>query len=82
LLGVDDGAYWSQIHKQLDFKDIRDSMIKCAVFGATVSWIAVYQGYHAAPTSEGVSRATTTTVVVSSLAVLALNFILTAFMFK
>jgi phospholipid/cholesterol/gamma-HCH transport system permease protein len=52
------------------------------VFGAAISWIAVYQGYHAAPTSEGVSRATTSTVVVSSLAVLALDFVLTAFMFK
>ena len=49
--------------------------------GAAVSWIAVYQGYHADPTSEGVSRATTSTVVVSSLAILALDFILTAFMF-
>jgi phospholipid/cholesterol/gamma-HCH transport system permease protein len=47
-----------------------------------VNWIALYQGYHAAPTSEGVSRATTSTVVVSSLAILALDFILTAFMFR
>ena len=52
------------------------------VFGFTVSWIAVYQGYTATPNAEGVSRATTSTVVVSSLAILALNFILTAFMFK
>ncbi|MES2488386.1 MAG: lipid asymmetry maintenance ABC transporter permease subunit MlaE [Pseudomonadota bacterium] len=81
LLGVDDGAYWSQIHSSLHWEDIRDSLVKSAVFGAAVSWIAVYQGYHAAPTSEGVSRATTSTVVVSSLAILALDFILTAFMF-
>ena len=81
LLGVDDGAYWSQIHSSLHWEDIRDSLIKSAVFGAAISWIAVYQGYHAAPTSEGVSRATTSTVVVSSLAILALDFILTAFMF-
>lgn len=81
LLGVDDGAYWSQIHSSLHWDDIRDSLIKSAVFGAAVSWIAVYQGYHADPTSEGVSRATTSTVVVSSLAILALDFILTAFMF-
>ena len=81
LLGVDDGAYWSQIHSSLHWEDIRDSLIKSAVFGAAVSWIAVYQGYHADPTSEGVSRATTSTVVVSSLAILALDFILTAFMF-
>ncbi|TXH04336.1 MAG: lipid asymmetry maintenance ABC transporter permease subunit MlaE [Nevskiaceae bacterium] len=82
LLGVDDGAYWSQIHAKLHWDDIRDSLIKSVVFGAAVSWIAVYQGYHAAPTSEGVSRATTSTVVVSSLAILALDFILTAFMFR
>lgn len=81
LLGVDDGAYWSQIHSSLHWEDIRDSLVKSTVFGAAVSWIAVYQGYHADPTSEGVSRATTSTVVVSSLAILALDFILTAFMF-
>lgn len=81
LLGVDDGAYWSQIHSSLHWEDIRDSLVKSTVFGAAVSWIAVYQGYHAEPTSEGVSRATTSTVVVSSLAILALDFILTAFMF-
>lgn len=81
LLGVDDGAYWSQIHSSLHWEDIRDSLVKSAVFGAAISWIAVYQGYHADPTSEGVSRATTSTVVVSSLAILALDFILTAFMF-
>ena len=81
LLGVDDGAYWSQIHSSLHWEDVRDSLVKSAVFGAAISWIAVYQGYHAAPTSEGVSRATTSTVVVSSLAILALDFILTAFMF-
>jgi phospholipid/cholesterol/gamma-HCH transport system permease protein len=82
LLGVDGGAYWSQIHQKLHPHDIVESLVKSLVFGATVSWIAVYQGYHAAPTSEGVSRATTSTVVISSLAVLALNFVLTAFMFR
>lgn len=81
VLGVDSGAYWSQIHANVDFQDIRDSMVKSLVFGTAVSWIAVYQGYFAAPTSEGVSRATTSTVVVSSLAILGLDFILTAFMF-
>lgn len=81
LLGVDDGAYWSQIHSKLAWGDIHDSLVKTLVFGAAISWIAVYQGYHAEPTSEGVSRATTSTVVVSSLAILALDFILTAFMF-
>ncbi len=81
LLGVDAGSYWSQIHKSMHGRDIRDMLIKSGFFGIAVSWIAVYQGYHAAPTSEGVSRATTSTVVVSSLAILALDFVLTAFMF-
>lgn len=82
LLGVDPGAYWSQIHSSLVPLDIWQSLIKSVVFGATVSWIAVYQGYHAAPNSEGVSNATTTTVVASSLAILGLDFVLTAFMFR
>jgi phospholipid/cholesterol/gamma-HCH transport system permease protein len=81
VLGVDSGAYWSQIHAQVNVQDIRDSLLKSLVFGTAVSWIAVYQGYFAAPTSEGVSRATTSTVVVSSLAILGLDFIMTAFMF-
>ncbi|MDE2148826.1 MAG: lipid asymmetry maintenance ABC transporter permease subunit MlaE [Gammaproteobacteria bacterium] len=81
-LGVDPGAYWSQIHQGVEVLDIRQSLIKSLVFGATVSWIAVFQGYHSAPTSEGVSRATTSTVVMSSLAILALDFVLTAFMFS
>jgi len=81
LLGVDSGSYWSQIRSSVELEDIRQMLIKALAFGFTVSWIAVYQGYHAAPTSEGVSRATTGTVVVSSLAILALDFVLTAFMF-
>ncbi|HEY0917236.1 MAG TPA: lipid asymmetry maintenance ABC transporter permease subunit MlaE [Solimonas sp.] len=82
LLGVDAGSYWSQIRASTEIADIQQMLIKAGVFGFTVSWIAVYQGYHAAPTSEGVSRATTGTVVVSSLAILALDFVLTAFMFR
>jgi len=81
LLGVDAGSYWAGIREVLEVTDIRDALIKSLVFGAACSWIAVYQGYHAAPTSAGVSRATTNTVVISSLAILALDFILTAFMF-
>ena len=81
LLGVDSGSYWSQIRSSVEVTDIVQSFFKALVFGAAISWIAVYQGYHAAPTSEGVSRATTSTVVVSSLSILALDFILTAFMF-
>jgi len=82
LLGVDAGSYWVQIKQAMHGRDIRDMLIKSSVFGFAVSWIAVYQGYHAAPTSEGVSRATTSTVVVSSLAILALDVVLTAFMFR
>lgn len=82
LLGVDAGSYWSQIRSSVELDDIRDGLVKAFVFGVAISWIAVYQGFHAEPTSEGVSRATTSTVVISSLSILALDFILTAFMFK
>ena len=82
MLGVDDGAFWSQMQASVDFKeDILNGVIKSVVFGFVVTWIAVFQGYDAAPTAEGVSRATTNTVVYSSLAVLILDFILTALMF-
>ena len=80
LLGVDAGSYWAGIHQSLEFEDIREAMIKSLVFGLACSWIAVYQGYHAEPTSGGVARATTNTVVISSLSVLALDFVLTALM--
>lgn len=82
LLNVDAGSYWAQIHNAMHGRDIRDMLIKSTVFGVAVSWIAVYQGFHAAPTSQGVSRATTSTVVISSLAILALDVVLTAFMFR
>ncbi|GMV68112.1 MAG: ABC transporter permease [Pseudomonadota bacterium] len=82
LLGVDAGAYWGQIQNAATFEDdVLNGIIKSLVFGIVVSWIAVYQGYHAQPTSEGVSRATTSTVVVSSLAILGLDFVLTGLMF-
>lgn len=82
LLGVDEGAYWSQIQAKVDFDDdILNGVIKSIVFGVVITWIAVFEGYDATPTSEGVSRATTRTVVHSSLAVLGLDFILTALMF-
>ena len=83
LLGVDSGAYWSQMQGGVDFyDDILNGVIKSAVFGVIVSWIAVFEGYDAVPTSEGVSRATNRTVEYSSLAVLVLDFVLTALMFK
>jgi phospholipid/cholesterol/gamma-HCH transport system permease protein len=82
LLGVDDGAYWSQIQAKIDFdEDVVNGVIKTIVFGFVVTWIALFQGYDATPTSDGVSRATTRTVVHSALAVLALDFVLTALMF-
>ncbi len=82
LLGVDDGAYWSQMQANVDFySDILNGVLKSFVFGIVVTWIAIFEGNDALPTSEGVSRATTRTVVHSSLAVLGLDFILTALMF-
>jgi phospholipid/cholesterol/gamma-HCH transport system permease protein len=82
MLGVDDGAFWSQMQASVDFKeDILNGVIKSVAFGFVATWIAVFQGYDAVPTTEGVSRATTNTVVYSALAVLLLDFILTALMF-
>ncbi|MFO7594428.1 MAG: lipid asymmetry maintenance ABC transporter permease subunit MlaE [Pseudomonadota bacterium] len=82
LLGVDEGAYWSQIQSSVDFHDdVINGVIKTVVFGVVAGWIAIFEGYDATPTSEGVSRATTRTVVHTSLAVLGLDFILTALMF-
>jgi phospholipid/cholesterol/gamma-HCH transport system permease protein len=82
MLGVDDGAYWSQMQAKIDFSgDIVNGIIKSVVFGFVATWIALFEGYDAIPTSEGVSRATTNTVVISSLAILAMDFILTALMF-
>lgn len=83
LLGVDSGAFWSQMQSGVGFhEDVLNGVIKSLVFGVVVTWIAVFQGYESIPTSEGVSRATNRTVVYSSLAVLALDFIMTALMFK
>ena len=82
LLGVDDGAFWSQMQAKIDLhEDIYNGVIKSIVFGVVCSWIALFQGYDAVPTSAGVSRATTRTVVHSALAVLGLDFVLTALMF-
>jgi len=82
LLGVDDGAFWSQMQAKVDWReDVLNGIIKSIVFGIVVTWIAVYEGYDAVPTTEGVSRATTRTVVYASLAVLGLDFVLTALMF-
>lgn len=83
MLGVDDGAFWAQMQASVEIReDILNGVIKSLVFGVAVTWIAVFEGYDTLPTSEGIGRATTRTVVNSSLAVLALDFILTALMFN
>jgi len=82
LIGVDEGLFWSRMQSGVDFyDDIVNGVIKSIVFGFVVTWIAVFEGYDCVPTSEGVARATTRTVVNSSLAVLGLDFILTSLMF-
>jgi phospholipid/cholesterol/gamma-HCH transport system permease protein len=81
VIGVDAGAFWSQMQANVDWRfDILNGAIKSVVFGVACTMIALFEGYDAPPTAEGVSRATTRTVVTSSLAVLALDFILTSFM--
>jgi phospholipid/cholesterol/gamma-HCH transport system permease protein len=81
LLGIDDGAFWSQMQANVDFReDIVNGVLKSVVFGIACTIIALFEGYDAPPTAEGVSRATTRTVVNSSLAVLGLDFVLTSFM--
>jgi len=82
LLGLDDGAFWSQMQAGIDaHQDVYNGAVKSLVFGIMVTWIALFQGYDAVPTSDGVSRATTRSVVHSALAVLGLDFVLTALMF-
>ena len=83
MIGVDAGSFWSQMQGGVDvWRDVGNGVIKSLVFGVTVTFIALYQGFEAQPTPEGVSRATTRTVVVGSLAVLGLDFLLTAWMFS
>ncbi|GJM07400.1 MAG: ABC transporter permease [marine bacterium B5-7] len=80
-LGIDAGTFWSNMQHAVEFRnDILSGVIKSVVFGFVVTWIAVYQGFDAVPTSEGISRATTRTVVYSSLAILGLDFVLTTLM--
>ena len=82
LLGVDGSAYWGQMQAGVDvWSDVGNSLVKGLVFGIAVTFIALLQGYQATPTPEGVARATTRTVVMASLAVLGLDFVLTALMF-
>ena len=80
--GIDHGSFWATMQSSVELgQDIGNSMIKSLAFAITVTWIALFNGYDAIPTSEGISRATTRTVVHSSLAVLGLDFVLTALMF-
>ena len=83
LIGVDEGSFWSQMQDAVDFQhDVMNGVLKSFVFGVAVTAIALFEGFDAPPTAEGVSGATTRTVVQSSLAILMLDFILTAFMFQ
>lgn len=83
MIGVDEGAFWSQMQGGVDvWNDIANGVLKSVVFGIAVTFVALYQGYEAKPTPEGVSRATTRTVVIASLMVLGLDFLLTALMFS
>jgi phospholipid/cholesterol/gamma-HCH transport system permease protein len=83
MIGVDPGAFWSQMQNGVDvWADVGNGMLKSLVFGLTVTFVALLQGYECQPTPEGVSLATTRTVVMASLAVLALDFVLTAMMFS
>jgi phospholipid/cholesterol/gamma-HCH transport system permease protein len=83
LIGIDSGQFWGQMQAAVDFRyDVINGLIKSFVFGVAVSLIAVFEGYEAPPTAEGVSVATTRTVVGSSLAILGLDFVLTVFMFR
>jgi len=83
LLGVDAGAFWSQMQDKVDlYDDVYNGLLKSVAFGFVATWIAVFEGYDAVPTTEGVSRATTRTVVHTAFAVLGLDFVLTALMFN
>ena len=83
MIGIDPGAFWSQMQGGVDiWKDVGNGVLKSVVFGFTVTFVALVQGFEAQPTPEGVSRATTRTVVVASLAILGLDFMLTALMFS
>ena len=78
LMGVDSGSFWSQMQAAVQLRDIREGLTKSCIFGITCSLIAVYQGYNATPTAEGVGRATTRTVVTSAVVVLFLDYLLTS----
>ena len=78
LMGVDQGAFWQQLQSALDMRDVYEGIFKSVVFGTVASLLAVWEGYNAIPTAEGVGRATTRTVVITAIAVLILDFMITA----
>jgi phospholipid/cholesterol/gamma-HCH transport system permease protein len=78
LVGVESGSFWSQMQSQVEPRDINEGLIKSLCFGVACSLMAVYEGYHAEPTAEGVGLATTRTVVNSAVLTLLLDYILTA----
>ncbi len=81
-MGIDSGSFWSVMQSSVDvFADVGNSIIKSVVFAFIITWVALYNGYYVIPNAQGISRSTTTTVVVSSLLILAMDFILTVFMF-
>lgn len=80
MMGVDPGQFWSQMRGAVEHQDVMEGVVKSCVFGVACSAIAVYEGYHSLPTAEGVGRATTRTVVISSVVVLLLDYMLTAVM--
>ncbi|CAK0744394.1 phospholipid/cholesterol/gamma-HCH transport system permease protein [Gammaproteobacteria bacterium] len=82
LLGVDTGAFWNQMQAKIEFvQDLGNGILKSLAFGVVCTWIALFEGYDSYPTPEGIGQATTRTVIHSSLAVLGLDFVLTALMF-
>ena len=78
MMGVDSGSFWSQMQASVELRDINEGLVKSAIFGLACSLIAVYQGYYAEPTAEGVGLATTRTVVTSAVVVLFLDYLLTS----
>ena len=80
LLGVDVGAFWQQMQLTLEMEDVVEGITKSVVFGFVASAIAVFEGYNAIPTAEGVGRATTRTVVITAISVLVLDFMITAWL--
>lgn len=80
LMGVDNGAFWSQMQEYVEMEDVREGVLKSVVFGIAASLVAVFEGYTAAPTAEGVGLATTRTVVITSVLVLVLDYMITAFL--